>query len=191
MEAHDALEHRHLAEEAAQSPETFGRRAAILVSILAAFLAIAAIAGNRAMTEALLAQQQASDAWNEFQANSLKRHVNEGDAALLRSLAAGSPNEAEAEQRATALEADVASKYQPNQDTLQHKAQDLERERDLAERRHRRFEVAEAGFQLAIVLSSIAIVGGTAALLWAGGVLGVVSLVALLNGFFLWFSMLV
>jgi hypothetical protein len=188
MDAHDALEHRHHAEDAAQSSETLARRAAILVSILAALLAIAAIAANRAMTEALLAQQQASDAWNEFQANSLKRHVHEGDAALLRILAAGTPNEAEARQRAAALEADVATKYRPNQDTLPYQAQDLEHERDLAHWRHRRFELAETGLQLAIVLSSIAIVARATALLWAGGVLGVVSLFTLLNGFFIWVS---
>src|SRR5205823_8173605 len=108
--------------------------------------ALAVIAGNRAMTEALLSQQKASDAWNEFQANSLKRHINEDDAANLRLLAAGGPREAEAEQRAAALEADAATKYRPSQDRLQQDAQALEHERDLAERRHRRFEVAEAGF---------------------------------------------
>src|SRR5207249_11280641 len=112
----------------------------------------------------------------------------EGDAALLRSLAAGTPNEAEATQRAAALEADVGTKYWPNQDTLQHRAQDLEHERDLANWGHRRFELAETGLQLAIVLSSIAIVARATALLWAGGVLGVVSLFTLLNGFFIWVS---
>jgi hypothetical protein len=188
MDAHDALEHRHRAEEAAQSSEALARRAAILISILAALLAIAAIAANRGMTEALLAQQQASDAWNEFQANSLKRHVYEGDAALLRILAAGTPNEPEATRLAAAMEADVTTKYGPSQETLQYKAQDREHERDLAHWRHRRFELAETGFQLAIVFSSIAIVARARALLWAGGVLGVASLITLLNGFFSWGS---
>ncbi len=189
MEAREALERQHLTEEAAEAPQRFGRHAAVLVSILAALLAIAAIAANRAMTEALLSQQKASDAWNEFQANSLKRHINEETAALLRLLATGGPREAEAEQRAAALEADATTKYRPSQDRLQQEAHALEHERDLAERRHRRFEVAEAGFQLAIVLSSIAIVAGAIALLWAGGILGLVSLLFLLNGFFLWFPM--
>ncbi len=108
---------------------------------------------------------------------------------MLRLLAADGPRQAEAEERAAALEADVATKYRPNQDRLQHEAEDLQRERDLAERRHRRFEVAEAGFQLAIVLSSISIVAGAIGLLWGGGLLGLVSLLFLLNGFFLWFPM--
>jgi hypothetical protein len=189
MEAQDALEHQHLAQEASTTPEGFGRHAAVLVSILAALLALAVISGNRAMTEALLSQQKASDAWNEFQANSLKRHINEDEAANLRLLAAGGPREAEAEQRAAALESDAATKYRPTQDRLQHEAEGLERERDLAERRHRRFEVAEAGFQLAIVLSSISIVARALGLLWAGGILGLVSLLFLFNGFWLWFPM--
>src|SRR5262245_29381532 len=132
MEAHEALERSHTAQEAAEHPERFPRRAAVLVSVLAALLAIASLAGNRATTEALLSQQQASDAWNEFQANSLKRHINEGEAALLRTLAAGGPTEAQENQRAAELDADVATKYQPAQDSLQHKAQDLEDERDIA-----------------------------------------------------------
>jgi hypothetical protein len=189
VEAHEAIERQHLTQEAAGAPERLGRHAAVLVSILAALLAIAIIAGNRAATEALLSQQKASDAWNEFQANSLKRHINEGDAALLRYLGAGGPHEAEAEERAAGLEADSATKYRPNQDRLQYQAQDLEHERDLAERRHRRFEVAEAGFQLAIVLSSISIVAQAVPLLWAGGLLGLTSLIFLLNGFFLWFRL--
>src|ERR1700737_3925213 len=124
MEAHEGLEHHPLPQAASSAPASFGRHAAVLVSILAALLALAVIAGNRAMTEALLSQQKASDAWNEFQANSLKRHINEDDAANLRLLAAGGPREAEAEQRAAALESDAATKYRPNQDRLQQEAQD-------------------------------------------------------------------
>ncbi|HEY3117318.1 MAG TPA: DUF4337 domain-containing protein, partial [Chloroflexota bacterium] len=176
METRELLERVERGEEAAQEGEAFGRRAAVLVSILAAFLAISSLAGNRAATEAILSQEKASDTYNEFQANSLKRHINEDDAALLRIVAAGSPNEASANQRAATLEQAVAEKYRPNQDALLPHAQELEHERDTAESRHRVFEMAEAGFQLGIVLSSIAIVARATALLAAGGVLGVLGL---------------
>ncbi|HEY7064400.1 MAG TPA: DUF4337 domain-containing protein [Chloroflexota bacterium] len=183
MEAREVLERVEVAEHAAESRENFGRHAAVLVSVLAALLAIATLAGNRATTEALLAQQKASDAWNEFQANSLKRHINEGEASLLRSLAAGGPSGAEAERRAADLDDAVATKYRPNQDQLQHKAEDLEHERDLAESRHRSFQVSEAAFQLAIVLASISIVARALPLLWGGAGLGIVGLLLLLNAF--------
>src|SRR5690348_7928863 len=136
MEAREALERAERAEEAAQAREDYGRHAAVLVSVLAALLAITSLAGNRAATEAILSQQKASDAYNEYQANSLKRHINLDDAANLRLLAAGGPREQEALRQADSLESDVATKYQPAQDTLLPKAQHLEDERDMAEARH-------------------------------------------------------
>ncbi len=185
MEAREVLERVEVAEAAAVHREAFARHAGVLVSGLAALLAIATLAGNRATTEALLAQQKASDAWNEFQANSLKRHINEGEASLLRTLALDGPLAATAEQRAAELDQAVATKYRPNQQALQHKAEDLERERDLAERRHRGFQMAEAAFQLAIVLASIAIVAQALPLLWASLGFGLVGLALLLNTFVL------
>src|SRR5207237_5158710 len=143
---------------------------------MAAMLAVASLAGRRASTEAILAQAKASDTWNEFQANSLKRHVNLDDAAQLRILAAGGPAAAEAEKQATALEQAVKDKYQPAQDDLMPRAQELEHERDLAEARHRGFQTSEAAFQLGIVLSSISIVARSKQLLVAGGGLGVLGL---------------
>jgi Domain of unknown function (DUF4337) len=169
----------------AKRPKGLARHAAVLVSILAALLAVAALAGDRATTEELLAQQKASDAWTEFQATSLKRHVDEGDATALQLLAAGRPRQAEAERDAGALQVQIGMKYQPSQEHLQEQATELEHERDLADARHRTFQVAEAAFQLAIVLGSIMLAAGLAALLWASAALGVVGLLLLLNGFVL------
>jgi len=173
------------AEEAAASREAFGRHAVILVSILAALLAIASLAGNRASTEAILAQAVASDTYNEYQANSLKRHVNLDDAATLRLLAAGGPHEAEANSQAAALEQAVAEKYQPAQDQLLPKAQELEQERDRNEAQHRIFQTAEASFQIGIVLTSVAIAARVIPLLWAAGVLGVIGLLLTADGILL------
>ena len=113
METREVLEHVEQAEEAAEKREDFGRRAAVVVSIMAALLAIASLAGSRASTEAILAQAKASDTYNEYQANSLKRHVNLDDAAQLRILASGTQAEAAAEQQAASLEQAVTDKYQP------------------------------------------------------------------------------
>lgn len=185
VETREVLEHVEQAEEATEKREDFGRRAAVVVSGLAALLAISSLAGNRASTEAILAQAKASDTWNEYQANSLKRHVNLDDAALLRIVAAGTPAETAAEQQAGALDKAVAEKYQPNQDHLLPEAQALEHERDLAEARHRGFQTAEASFQLGIVLSSISIVARARWLLAIGGALGIVGLLLGANAFLL------
>jgi len=185
VDTREVLEHTEQAEEAAERREDFGRRAAVVISVLAALLAIASLAGSRASTEAILAQAKASDAYNEYQANSLKRHVNLDDAAQLRILAAGTPAEVQANNQADSLEQAVKDKYQPNQDELLPRAQDLEHERDVAEARHRGFQTAEAAFQLGIVLSSISIVARARWLLLAGAVLGVVGLLLGANAFLL------
>ena len=185
METREVLEHVEEAEEAAERREDFGRRAAIVVSCLAALLAIASLAGSRASTEAILAQAKASDAYNEYQANSLKRHINLDDATQLRILAAGTAGEAQANAQADSLEQAVSDKYQPNQDELLPKAQDLEHERDLAEARHRGFQTAEAAFQLGIVLSSISIVARARWLLLAGVGLGAIGVLLGANAFLL------
>ena len=185
VETREVLEHVEQAEEAAERREDFGRRAAIIISVLAALLAISSLAGSRASTEAILAQTKASDAYNEYQANSLKRHINLDDAAQLRILAAGTPAEAAANTQADSLEQAVTDKYQPNQDELLPKAQGLEHERDLAEARHRGFQTAEAAFQLGIVLSSISIVARARWLLLAGTGLGVIGLLLGANAFLL------
>jgi hypothetical protein len=185
LETREVLEHVERAEVAAERQENAGRNAAVVVSVMAAMLAIASLAGSRSSTEAILAQAKASDTWNEFQANSLKRHVNLDDAALLRILAAGSPAAAGAEKQAASLEQAVNTKYQPAQDELMPRAQELEHERDLAEARHRGFQTSEAAFQLGIVLSSISIVARARWLLFAGGGLGLVGVVLGANSFLL------
>jgi hypothetical protein len=185
METREVLEHVEQAEQASEKREDFGRRAAVVVSIMAALLAICSLAGSRASTEAILAQAKASDTFNEYQANSLKRHVNVDDAAQLRILASGTQAQAAAEQQAASLEQAVSDKYQPAQDQLLPVAQDLEHERDLAESRHRGYQTAEAAFQLGIVLASISIVARARWLLAVGAALGVLGILLGLNAFVL------
>jgi hypothetical protein len=185
VETRDVLEQVEHAEEAAERREDFGRRAAVVVSVMAALLAVSNLAGSRASTEAILAQARASDTYNEYQANSLKRHINDDDATQLRILAAGTPAEAPANAQADTLEQAVNDKYQPAQDELLPEAQNLEHERDVAEARHRGFQSAEAAFQLGIVLASISIVARARWLLLIGAALGAVGVLLALNAFVL------
>src|SRR6202012_5339768 len=79
LEAHEHAEH---AEHAAHEGNPFISRVSITVAVLAVMAAAAGsletVEGGRAITEsgeAVLAQDQATDAWNEYQADSLKRHM--------------------------------------------------------------------------------------------------------------------
>src|ERR1700743_1134167 len=79
LEAHENAEH---AEHAAHARDPFISRVSITVAVLAVLAATAGrlepVEGGRAITEsseAVLAQDKATDAWNEYQADSLKRHM--------------------------------------------------------------------------------------------------------------------
>src|ERR1700759_1309231 len=78
----DAHEHAEHAQHAAHERDPFISRVSITVAVLAVMAAAAGsletVEGGRSITEssdAVLAQDQATDAWNEYQADSLKRHM--------------------------------------------------------------------------------------------------------------------
>src|SRR5215470_2449067 len=79
LEAHEHAEH---AEHAAHARDPFISRVSITVAVLAVLAAAAGsletVEGGRAITlssDAVLDQDKATDAWNEYQADSLKRHM--------------------------------------------------------------------------------------------------------------------
>jgi len=182
MDPNEALEPLEKSHEAAEARERFTRLAAAIVAVLAALLAVATLAANQAAETTILDQQRASDAYNEAQANSLKRHVDEDAAAQLRALGAGTPQQAAAEQRARSLEEAISSKYRPAEDRLLPTAAGFERQRDRAEAQHGDLQLAEVGFQVAIVLCSLAILVRRPAPMWLGVVLGGLGILLLLNG---------
>ena len=80
----DAHEHAEHAEHAAHERNPFVSKVSITVAVLAVMAAAAGsletVEGGRAITEsseAVLAQDKATDSWNEYQADSLKRHMYE------------------------------------------------------------------------------------------------------------------
>lgn len=187
MEPHEALEQHEKTEEAEKAAEEghrFAREAAVLIAVLAALLAVATGIGNNATTETILKQAQAADAFNEMQANSFKKHINTNDAVILRALAVGSPHSTSLMKTAAALDRSVQTKYAKNEVMLLVKARDLEGERDKAEQRHHTMQYGEGALQLAIVLSSVSIVVGVIALLWLGGLVGVIGLILTIDGMF-------
>jgi hypothetical protein len=182
MEPNEAAEQLEKAHQAAEAREGFTRVAAVVVAVLAALLAVATLAANQAEETTILDQQKASDAFNELQANSLKRHLDESSAAVLRAVTAGTPQQAAAQQQAQRLDKEVRDKYRPNEDRLLPVARDFERRRDRAEAQHRDLQFSEVGFQVGIVMSSVAILVRRSLPMWLGVALGIGGLLLLLNG---------
>jgi hypothetical protein len=155
LEAHENTEH---AEHAAHEKDPFVSRVSITVAILAVMAATAGsletVEGGRAITlssEAVLAQDKATDSWNEYQADSLKRHMYE-----IASVAGS----AKAEDYATEI-----SKDRDSQDRAREKARDAEKDRDarvresaLHEERHHWLTGAATLIEIGIALSTVAII---------------------------------
>jgi hypothetical protein len=183
MESKEAFEHLEHMDHAARRGGSFARRAAVIVAILAALLAISTLLAEREAEHTVLDQAQSTDAWNEYQANSLKVHVNQSTATSLRVLAAGTPSEAAARSEAAKIDKSSAGKYEPNKTQLMAKAQSLEAARDESERRHKGLQLAQGAFQLGIVLTSVALLAQSVLLVISGAGLGIIGLVLLVLSF--------
>jgi hypothetical protein len=175
------MERFERAEELSEERERFGRHAALLVAVLAALLAVSALLASNSVKDTILFQAKATDAYNELEANSLKKHVNGNDSKILRLLGTGATR-APATAQAKKLDAATAAKYAPNEASLLPKARALEKRSEESERHHHGYEFAEAAFQIAIVLTSVAIVARVAALLLVAGALGLAGVVLLIDG---------
>ena len=154
LEAHEHTEH---AEHAAHARDPFIAKVSITVAVLAVMAAAAGsletVEGGRAITEsseAVLAQDKATDSWNEYQADSLKRHMYE------IALAGGGNAEKYREE---------IGKDREGQAKAREKAEDAEKDRDLRlresarhEQRHHWLTGAATLIEIGIALSTVAII---------------------------------
>jgi len=174
LEAHEHSEH---AQHAAHEQDPFTAKVAITVAFLAVLAAAATsmetVEGGLAITassEAVLAQDQATDSWNEYQADSLKKHIY--------GIAADSGGPRAADYRRTAKE------QSDKQTEIRKRARENETERDKLqresaehERRHHWLTGAATLVEIGIALSTIAIITKRRPF-WFGALgLGIVGLV--------------
>lgn len=154
----DAHEHTEHAEHAAHERDPFVSKVSITIAVLAVMAATAGsletVEASRAIaqsSEAVLAQDKATDSWNEYQADSLKRHMYE-----IASASSGPKTE---EYLRDIKQEHVA------QDKARDKAQEAERERDASlhssaqhEDRHHWLTGAATLVEIGIALSTVAII---------------------------------
>lgn len=154
----DAHEHAEHAEHAAHEHDPFISQVAITVAVLAVLAAVAGsletVEGDHALgasSEAVLHQDLATDAWDEFQADGLKKYMY--------TIAAGSvPTQADEYKAA-------AKKRGDKQNEDRRKAMEDEAERDRLikasrghEGRHDWLTGAATLFEIGIAMSTVAII---------------------------------
>ena len=166
----------------------FTRRVAITTAVYAVMLAIAALGGNNAMKEMLLAQQQASDQWAFYQAKVIREHAYRVQQKRLEVDLAerGASLTPEVRQQYEALLGEFAAeakRYGAEKKDIEQDAKKWEHERDVNRKRDPYFDFAEVLLQIAIVMSSVSILATSRLLYGISSVLAVCGTLLMLNGY--------
>jgi hypothetical protein len=175
MSAHESMEHAEHAEHASGS----NRKIALLIAVIALFLALSETLGKGAQTESIAKNVEAANLWAFFQAKTIRRTVVQTAAEQAK---AGIGTTAdEAQKAAITKQIDdwqkTSARYRSEPETgegseqLAARAKVSEEQRDLAMNKYHNFEVASAAFQIAIVLASATIITGMIGLAWVSGLL--------------------
>jgi hypothetical protein len=188
MSAHESMEHAEHVEHASGH----NKKIALLIAVIALFLALSETLGKGAQTESISKNVEASNLWAFFQAKSIRRTVVQ-TASDQSKLSLGPISDATAK---AALQKQIddwqktAARYRSEPETgegseeLSKRARHAEEERDLATAKYHHFELASAAFQIGIVLASATIITGMLALAWISGLLALAGLAFTAIGLF-------
>jgi hypothetical protein len=183
-EAHHSFERfeqgHHVAFDE-QGPH-YGRNAALVVAVMAGFLAIATFLSNEAVKEVITGETHRASASAQLESNTLRIEINKGNATVLKVLGTGSPAERAAAAQARAHEAKIVHELEPADAHLKEEIAAHEDEVDHANTQHIDYELAEVGLQVGIVLASVSIIARRRWLLGAAGAAATAGVVLLLVG---------
>jgi Domain of unknown function (DUF4337) len=160
----------------------YARSAAMVVGVMAAFLAVAVFLSNEAVKEVITAETHRADASARLESNRVKIDVANGNSVLLRTLASGDPRQRQAAVEADRHEARVAKELRPADARLSAEIDDHRHEADHADTQHVDYELAAVGLQVGIVLASVSIIARRRWLLGAGGAAATAGVLLLLAG---------
>ena len=165
MSAHENLEHAEHAQHAAHEGG-HNKQIALIISVLALFLAFSETFGKSSQTAALNFQIEASNLWNFFQAKNIRRTAiivaTRGGQDRIRRprrmprKAAIAEADRRMEQDRGALSVRAGGRRRQGRghaSSYARRAAEMEKERDLQLNKYHNFEFASAAFQIGIVLA--------------------------------------
>lgn len=181
MGAHENLEHAEHAEHAAGS----NKRIALLISVIALFLAFSETLGKSSQTEGIGLNIEAANLWAFFQAKTIRMTSVTSAAETIQIEA--DRTEDPAKKAAMLKQIDTwkktAARYNDEPETgegrkqLAARAKEAERKRDVALARYHNYEMGSAAFQIGIVLASASVITGMMLLTGLSGVAGFIGLI--------------
>jgi hypothetical protein len=195
MSAHENLEHAEHAQHAAHEGG-HNKQIALIISVLALFLAFSETFGKSSQTAALNFQIEASNLWNFFQAKNIRRTATIVATESAKIDAATTSDEARKAALAKQIDewTKTAARYRSEPEAgggkgegtveLARRAKEMENERDVALNKYHYFEFASAALQIGIVLCSAAVITSMVVLVWVAGGLGLLGLGFMAMGLF-------
>lgn len=186
--AHEKLEHAEHVEHAAG----FNKKIALLIAVIALFLAISETLGKSAQTSAISDNVEAANLWAFFQAKTIRMTAvrTAAEAMAIEAGASADPTLRAAIDKQIAAWRANAARYDDEPDTgegrkqLMARAHAAEHSRDTNMAKYHHFELASAAFQVGIVLASAAVITGVLALAFTAGALSLGGLVLMGIGLF-------
>jgi uncharacterized protein DUF4337 len=174
--------------------DRFTRRVALVTALYAVMLALAALGGNHAMKEMLLAQQKSSDQWAFYQAKVIREHQYRGQKLRLEAdlIERGDAMKPAARERVEALMkqfGEEEKRYNAEKKDIEKEAKQLEHERDIWQVKDPYFLFAEAVLQIAIVMASVSILSRSGVIFGFSLVLAGAGALLTANGFLLLFQL--
>lgn len=182
-----------MAEPLEDAVESENKKVALIIAILALFLALAEAGAKNAQHRSTEQNIESSDLFNFYQAKKIRSTIAEtaAQAFEVERVAATDPKAQEAfEKQIGDWKAVVArfekdpKKPEDSLEAIQERAVAAAEARELSNRRLEHFEYASGALQIAIVLASAAIITGMAVLVWLAGGLGVIGAVLMAFGYF-------
>jgi hypothetical protein len=149
---------------------------------MAALLAVATFLSNEAVKEVITGETHRADTSSRLESNQLKIDVAGGNATMLKVLADGPHDEAEAAIAAAAHERRITHDLAPADHALVEEMHHDQEHVDHYNDKHLLYELAEVGLEVGIVLATVSIIAHRRWLLGAGATVGVVGSVLLVVG---------
>jgi hypothetical protein len=182
------VEHQIEHDDHLQPGISQNRKIALLIAIIALFLALSETLGKSAQTLGIELNIKASDTWNFFQAKTIRQTTLRTAAEALAVETAGRPDDAAKTEmtkqierwRATVTRYESDPKEKDGRKELRAQAEEYERARDVAMARYHNYEFGSAAYQIGIVLASSAVITGMMAL--AYGAIGLLAVGIVFNG---------
>jgi hypothetical protein len=181
MSAHENLEHAEHVEHASHGGN---KKIALLISVLALFLAFSETLGKSSQTAAITYNVATNDLWAFYQAKHVRGTILRTAAEQLQLTAdnASNPDAKSRIQKVADTWKKTANRYDDDPEShegrkqLAERAKETEEKREHALARYHQYELASAAFQIGIVLASAEVITSMVILGWLSGLVGIIGL---------------